>query len=138
MSCLEYSSNYGVSQYSQGTENKKDINQDMKRTIEVTKLNVITVSENKKKGHANCNSKSSNTDQSGNPTIKWKTKTKLSKKTIWIIVIGSLLVLLALIGGIIYVYNEIFVCNGSKATDSLYFERKSCNFAPYFKPSSKL
>ena len=52
--------------------------------------------------------------------------------------IGSLFVLLLLIGGIIYVYNEILVCNGLKATDGLYFERKSCNFAPYFKPSSKL
>ena len=72
----------------------------MKRTIEVTKLNVITLSENKKKGHANCNSKSSNTVQSGNPIIKGKTKTRLLKKTIWIIVIGSLLALLALIGGI--------------------------------------
>ena len=52
--------------------------------------------------------------------------------------IGSLFVLLLLIGGIIYVYNEILVCNGLKATDGLYFRRKSCNFAPYFKPSSKL
>ena len=119
-------------------ESKKDINQDMKRTIEVTKLNVITLSENEKKGHANCNSKSSSIVQLGNPTIKRKTKTKLSKKTIWIIVIGSLFVLLLLIGGIIYVYNEILVCNGLKATDSLYFRRKSCNYAPYFKPSSKL
>ena len=119
-------------------ESKKDINQDMKRTIEITKLNVITLSENKKKGHANCNSKSSNTVQSGNPTIKGKTKTKLSKKTIWILVIGSLFVLMLLIGGIIYVYNEILVCNGLKATDNLFFEWKSCNFAPYFGPSSKL
>ena len=138
MSCLDYSSNYAASQYSQGTGNKKDINQDMKRTIEITKLNVITLSENKKKGHANCNSKSSNTVQSGNPTIKGKTKTRLSKKTIWILVIGSLFVLMLLIGGIIYVYNEILVCNGLKATDGLYFRRKSCNFAPYFEPSSKL
>ena len=80
MSCLGYSSNYAASQYSQETENKKDINQDMKRTIEVTKLNVITLSENKKKGHANCNSKSSNTVQSGNPIIKRKNKDKTVKE----------------------------------------------------------
>ena len=135
MSCLDYSSNYAASQYSQGIEIKKDINQDIKRTIEITKINVITLSENKKKGHENCNSKSSKPVQSGNPTIKRKTKTRLSKKTIWILVIGSLFVLMLLIGGIIYVYNEILVCNGLKATDGLYFRRKSCNFAPYFKPS---
>ena len=138
MSCLDYSGNYAASQNSQGVENKKDINQDMKRTIEIAKLNVITLSENKKKGHANCNSKSSSIVQLGNPTIKRKTKTKLSKKTIWILVIGSLFVLMLLIGGIIYVYNEILVCNGLKATDDLFFEWKSCNFAPYFEPSSKL
>ena len=129
---------YQIIGNNQGMENKKDINQDMKRTIEIAKLNVITLSENKKKGHANCNSKSSKPVQLSNPTIKGKTKTKLSRKTIWILVIGSLFVLLALIGGIIYVYNEILVCNGLKATDSLYFEWKSCNFAPYFEPSSKL
>ena len=138
MSCLDYSSNYAASQYSQGIEIKKDINQDIKRTIEITKINVITLSENKKKGHENRNSKSSKPVQSGNPTIKRKKKTKLSKKTIWILVIGSLFVLMLLIGGIIYVYNEILVCNGLKATDDLLFEWKSCNFAPYFKPSSKL
>ena len=75
----------------------------MKRTIEVTKSNVTTMSENEKKGHANCNSKIPNTVQLSNPTIKGKTKTRLSKKTIWIIVIGSLFVLMLLIGGIIYV-----------------------------------
>ena len=134
----DYSGNYGVSQYSQGIEVKKDINQDTKRTIEVVKCKDTAMSENEKKGHDNYTSMSSNTVQLGNPTIKGRAKTKLSKKTIWIIVIGSLFVLLLLIGGIIYVYNDIFVCNGSKATDSLYFKRKSCNFAPYFKPSSKL
>ena len=61
-------------------ESKKDINQDMKRIIEITKLNVITLSENKKKGHANCNSKSCKPVQLGNPTIKRKAKTRLSKK----------------------------------------------------------
>ena len=64
----------------------------MKRTIEIAKLNVITLSENKKKGHANRNSKSPKPVQLGNPTIKGKAKTKLSRKTIWIIVIGSLFV----------------------------------------------
>ena len=134
----DYSGNYAVSPYNQGIEIKKDINQDMKRAIEVAKTSVITMSENEKKEHDSYTSKSSKPVQLGNPTIKGKTKTRLSKKTIWIIVIGSLLVLMLLIGGIIYVYNEILVCNGLKATDSLYFRRKTCNYAPYFKPSSKL
>ena len=42
----DYSGNYAVSPYNQGIEIKKDINQDMKRAIEVAKTSVITMSEN--------------------------------------------------------------------------------------------
>ena len=80
LSCLGYSSNYAASQNSQGMENKKDINQDMKRTIEIAKLNVITLSENKKKGHENRNSKSSKPVQSGNPTIKRKKRQNCQRR----------------------------------------------------------
>ena len=52
----------------------------MKRTIEIAKLNVITLSENKKKGHENRNSKSCKPVQLGNPAIKRKNKDKTVKE----------------------------------------------------------
>ena len=129
--------NYPVSQYGQPIEVKTGTYQDKKHTIEVTEFKDTTISEIERKSHENENRKSLDIVRLRNPLIKERKKTRLSKRTIWTIVIVSFLVLLAIIGGIIYVYKEIMVCNGYKATGGLYIRRKSCKYAPYFKPSSK-
>ena len=134
-----YSGNYAASQQNYGMKTKKNVQQDMKHTMEVIRIAEATISEIERKSKNNNSNKISDSKKLGHPTIKGKEKKKMSKKTkIKLIVIGSLFVLFAIIGGISYVYNDIMVCNGYKAIDKLHFDMKSCNLAPYFKPSSKL
>ena len=135
----DYSGNYAASQHDYGMKTKKNVQQDMKHTMEVIRIAEATISEIERKSKNNNSNKISDSKKLGHPTIKGKEKKRMSKKTkIKLIVIGSLFVLLVIICGISFVYNDIMVCNGYKATNKLYFEMKSCNLAPYFKPSSKL
>ena len=134
-----YSGNYAASQQNYGMKTKKNVQQDMKHTMEVIRIAEATLSKIERKSKNNNSNKISDSKKLGHPTIKGKEKKRMSKKTkIKLIVIGSLFLLLVIICGISFVYNDIMVCNGYKAIDKLHFDMKSCNLAPYFKPSSKL